>query len=481
MLQDIFPQQLDFPSRNRKTYARPLPLYKQIVAHIEQAIENGVLCGGERLPSERTLGALLRVNRSTVVQALNDLTDRGILLRRLGSGTYVNKEKWGLRQYPLLNWRSPALAGADPAAAAQARLVAAYRTKARQKGGRLDDCSGSDLAADLLPALATPAQAWREVLSREVDSEGALTGLASFKEAVQQHLRVNIGLTVDQEQILITSGTRQSLFLISQCLLKPGDAVGIEAPSYFYSLPLFQAAGLRLFALPIDRDGVILDGLDALVARRGIRMLFLNPVFQNPTGHLMSKTRKEEIARYCEARRLPIVEDDAYSLLSFSTGADFAPIKRLGSGEQVIYIGSLSSYMGGGVRAGWLVAPQGIVRKLGEVRLHMDAGLSVLPQLLAESYLRRTCPDHSLFLRPRLARRAAALRDRIAAELSGRFSCFPPQGGLYLYLYARKQWEKEGLTLLEDLLRRGLVPALGLGFGDSAANFCLNFSGIKDS
>ncbi|MDR3175900.1 MAG: PLP-dependent aminotransferase family protein [Desulfovibrio sp.] len=455
---------------------RALPLYKQIVAFVEQAVENGLLNGGERLPSERMLGDLLGVNRSTIVRALDDLADRGVVLRRRGSGSYVNGEKWGLRQYPILNWQAPARARPDPDAAARERLVARYRQEAGQSGRRLADCSGSEPAADLLPSLTLPESAWREVLSRELQAEGALTGLSFFRETVREHLRVFLGLSVEREQVLITSGARQALFLISQCLLKPGDAVGIEAPSYFYSLPLFQAAGLRLFALPLDREGVVVEGLDAVVARHGLRMIFLNPVFQNPTGHVMGRARKEELVRYCRARRLPIVEDDACSLLGFSPKIGVSPVKCLDTQGQVIYVGSLSSYMGPKIRAGWLAAPGEIVARLGEVRLHMDAGLSVLPQLLADSYLRLTCSGHVASLRARLAKRSAALQDKIGAELGGRFDWFPPAGGFHLYLYSRKGQKGKDATLLEEMLRCGLIPAPGSGFGDAGDNFSLNFS-----
>jgi DNA-binding transcriptional MocR family regulator len=456
------------------------PLYKQIVAFIEQAVENGLLNGGERLPSERAMGELLGVNRSTIVRALDDLEDRGVLLRRRGSGSYVNGEKWGLRQYPIMNWQTPARARPDPAAAARERLVVRYRQEARQSGRTLTDCSGSEPAADLLPSLTLPEPAWSEVLSRELRAEGSLTGLSFFRETVREHLRVSLGLSVEREQILITSGARQALFLISQCLLKPGDAVGIEAPSYFYSLPLFQAAGLRLFALPLDREGVVVEGLDAVVARRGLRMIFLNPVFQNPTGHVMSRARKEELVGYCRARRLPIVEDDAYSLLGFSPNTGVSPIKCQDTRGQVIYVGSLSSYMGPKIRAGWLAAPKEIVDRLGEVRLHMDAGLSVLPQLLADSYLRLTYPEHVVSLRARLAKRSAALQDKIGAEFGGYFDWFPPSGGLHLYLYSRKGQQVKDSTLLEKMLRCGLIPAPGSDFGDAGNNFSMNFSKFSE-
>ena len=107
------PQQTDIwklPQEKRTNQ----PLYRQIIALIENALENGLIGGEERLPSERKLAALLGVNRSTVLRAIQELTDRGILLRRLGSGTYVNGEKWGLQHYPILNWREPLALRAAP-------------------------------------------------------------------------------------------------------------------------------------------------------------------------------------------------------------------------------------------------------------------------------------------------------------------------------------------------------------------------------
>ena len=466
-----------------------LPLYKRIMALIERAIEDGLLSGGERLPSERRLCAMLSVNRSTVIRAVEELTDRGVLLRRQGSGTYVNHEKWGLQQYPILNWQPPPNAQPQGGVDEHMVRVTRHRDEAHSHGRFFQDLSGSDLAGelawDLAPAMDV-SETWpgtlRQMLRQELDAESSAAGLASFREAVREHLKTSLGLNVKPDEILITSGARQALFLISQCLLRPGDAVGIEAPSYFYSLPVFQAAGLRLYALPTDKEGVVPDGLDSLAVRRGIRMIFLNPIFQNPTGRVMSATRRRDIVHYCSARHIPIVEDDAYSLLGFSSGkvgtagTDITPIKSHDAHGQVLYIGSLSSYTGANLRTGWLVAPAGMVKKLARVRQQMDAGLSVLPQFMAEHYLRTAQAAHRDMLRARLAERAAALQAWLHRELPGRFTWHPPAGGFYLYLHAKPEASGDPL---EDLLQRGIVPARGSDFGDGKNRFRLNFSLIK--
>ena len=477
-----------------------IPLYKQVIALVEQAIESGLLSGGERLPAERRLCDVLGVNRSTVIHALQDLTDRGILLRRQGSGTYVNPEKWGVQSYPILNWQPPVASRAAQKNDDHAHRVSRYRKEALRAGKPWQDLSSSDLPGGLLPAMTMPENAWpksplpqspllwgslQDVLRQELDAESSLTGLAAFKTVVRDHLRQCLNLEVDPEQILITSGAQQALFLITQCLLRPGDAVGIEAPSYFYSLPVFQAAGLRLFAIPTDNEGVSPEGLDAVVSRRELKMIFLNPVFQNPTGLVMSSQRKQDILQYCAARHIPIVEDDAYSLLDFSPAVDIAPIKSWDRHGQVLYIGSLSSYVGKNIRAGWMVAPQGVVQRLAQVRQQIDSGVSILPQLLAGQYLQIDGEKHRRFLQATLARKAAAVQQWLTRAMPGAFTWTPPLGGFYLYLRANPEMGKTltpGLRkdLLEELLRHGIVPALGSHFGDAGGRLRLNYAHAHD-
>ncbi len=462
-------------------------LYKQAAACIEGAIESGLLAGGERLPSERRLCSLLGVNRSTIIHALAELTDRGVLLRRQGSGTYVNHEKWGLQQYPILNWQPPAALRTAQGAGEYASRVARRKEEARLQGQTMPgkalwDLAGSDLAGDLSPAVAMPELSWREVLGREMDAESSLLGLSAFREVVRGHLKRNAGLAAEHDEILITSGAQQALFLITQCLLRPGDAVGIEAPSYFYSLPVFQAAGLRLFAIHTDSEGIEPGGLDAVVSRRGLKMIFLNPSFQNPTGRVMSARRKEAVLGYCAAGHIPIVEDDAYSLLGFGGAGDLTPLKSLDAHGRVLYVGSLSSYMGKNIRAGWLVAPSGVIRRLAAVRSQIDANLSVLPQLLAGHYLETAEAAHRAFLQTALARRAAALQERLA-PLAGTFAWEKPCGGFYLYLRAKEEARAKGAPSnqpdpLQALLDLGIIPAPGTECGDAEGRFRLNFSHV---
>ncbi len=450
------------------------PLYKQIIQLIEQAIESGALQAGERLPSERQLSELLLVNRSTVIHALEVLADRGILIRKKGSGSYVNHQKWGVQNLPLINWQTTPTILAKPKQ--DSYLLQANQLRKESANQVIWDLANGDLPNELLPTLSLPQFSWQEILHHEQGNEASHIGLTSFRKSVQNYLTARFDMSVPLDQILITSGAQQAIFLITQGLLRPGDAIGIEAPSYFYSLPLFQAAGLRIYAIPTDQEGITLDGLDKQLHKYLLKMIFLNPVFQNPTGFVMSKQRKEQILTYCYNKRIPIVEDDAYSALSFNPQLDTSPLKKWDNHQQVIYIGSLSKYIGKNIRAGWMIAPSAILHKLADIRQQLDAGLSVLPQLLAQHYLTKHSQSHQLFLQTQLAARATDLIGYLNCHFAGLLTFDQPLGGFHLFCTSLAKNNVQLNQLLQKLLKHNILVSRGIDFGATSYQLRLSYS-----
>ncbi|TKI04700.1 aminotransferase-like domain-containing protein [Martelella alba] len=453
------------------------PLYRQIIGLVEDGIVNGMLNAGDRLPSERQLSALLDVNRSTVIVALDKLVDRGVLVRKQGSGTFVNPEKWGLQSYPVLNWSAAGRDGKRQKPDDYVIRADRLRKKAAMAHTPVWDLASGSIPADLLPVQTFPELSWYNLCAQEQDAENALLGLYSFRETVRRHLQKRLNLGVETEQILITSGAQQALFLIAQTLLKPGDIIGIEAPSYFYLLPIFRSSGLRICRLPVDEQGIIPDKLTQMAEKNPLKMVFLNPIFQNPTGYVMGEERKKTLLQICRIKHIPIVEDDAYSLLSFDSKTDITPLKKYDLHQQVIYIGSLSKYIGNNIRAGWLIAPKTIVAKLADVRQQIDAGLSALPQLLAEHYLLNHIDMHTAHLQTQLARRAEQMRHWLKSSYPNDFSLKNGHGGFYLY--GRFTPSASGRTydgILIELLEKNIIVARGRDFGDTADAIRLNYA-----
>ena len=443
---------------------RGMPLYQQLMQLIEEKIKAGDLVPGRALPAERKLAEELQVNRSTVIRALEELTTQGILIRKRGSGTFVNPNKWGMQTRPTINWRTSLipdnLSVDTPYQRNVKQLLAQHRSR------EILDLGNGDLPKDLLPELKIPDISLGEMLHGEATFIKENRGIKATRESVQKHLRTAYGMTVPLEEIFITSGTQQSLFLITQGLLKPGDAIGIEAPSYFYSLRLFQAAGLRIIPIPMDDEGMTVKGLQEASLQYPLKMIFLNPIFQNPTGTVMSPERKQAILDYCLLKRIPIVEDDAYGSFVFDESVDNRPLKSLDKRQQVLYLGSLSKFAGQHIRIGWMVGPAAIVRELADIRDQIDSGLSFLPQLLAEHYLASEITEHLPIIVTALKERADKLQTWLRTKYGPEISFEPVKGGYHLYCHFANKTDAEMDELLQELLEEKVIVKEGIQFGD---------------
>lgn len=450
-------------------------LYKQIIALIEHYIEQGKLVAGERLPAERILANSLQVNRSTLVHALDELAERGVIIRRQGSGTFVNNQKWGVQAYPRINWHLPT--NLIKTSSVYQQKIKQFKQHAEQQNLPLCDLSNGDLPVAMIPQLTLPKMSAQELIYQEKDPQAALLGRHSLKGYIADYMYQQFAIKVPLEEILITSGTQQSLFLLTQGLLKPGDAIAIETPSYFYSLPLFQAAGLRIYGIPMDEEGIRLDELNRVVKQYRTKWLILNPVFQNPTGLIMSNQRKQEILDYCRHHRIGIIEDDAYSALYFGQATSMRlPIKSYDQHNQVIYLGSLSKYIGKNIRIGWMVAPTELIKKLAEIRHFIDSGLSILPQLLAEDYLAHHYKQHQALLRQFLQKQLNLMRNWLDEQMTDMLDCYKVTGGFHLYAQLRNHCLQQEELFLSQLLTNNIIVAKGSDFGDMNSAVRLSFA-----
>ncbi|MBC1712672.1 aminotransferase-like domain-containing protein [Listeria welshimeri] len=406
-----------------------LPIYLQIVDLIETKIMNGELLPEEKLPPERQLAEIFGVNRSTVVRALDELTARAVIIRKQGSGTTVNAEKWGLFAGQSTNWRHYLTQGGFTPAVPYIRQAGVME---RANSDQVIDAATGELPLEMTPKLETPSLSWQSFIAEEQLEDEA--GYRPLRETIQKQMKKAYGLQTRPEQVFITSGAQQALFLITQCLLKPGDTVAIESPSYFYSLSLFQSAGLRIFALPMDEDGVIISELRDLYHKHRVKMVFVNPTFQNPTGIVMSLKRRKELVDICAHLKIPIVEDDPFSELAALDEKIPAPLKQLDT-DNVLYIGSLSKIMGSTTRIGWLIGPTAVIERLALARQEMDFGLSIFPQVLANSVLNTTgYHSHLTQLYQVLERRRDDLVEAFETILPGELTYIIPKGGFHLWV-----------------------------------------------
>ncbi|MGM0124364.1 hypothetical protein IGI37_001741 [Enterococcus sp. AZ194] len=442
------------------------PAYVQIMEQVTEQIKQGTLRGGERLPSERKLAELFGVNRSTVVRSLEELTSLGVLIRKQGSGTFVNEEKWGVYSEPRIDWRNyfsqNLLFETDS-------FVNEFNERKKQK--QLVDVFSGELPTALIPSFEFPPFSWSEILAEEHQQDEF--GYLPLRTAIGQLMTGIYGETPTSEETFITAGGQQGVFLILQTLLSSGEAVAVEAPSFFYQLPMFQAAGVRLFGVPMDEEGMKIDLLEEMILAKKIKMVMVNPNFQNPTGTVMSLDRRKALIALCRKYQIPIVEDDVFAELSYGEPA-LPPLKKLDP-ENVLYIGSFSKILGNTTRIGWVCAPSHVLTSLVQARKTMDFSVSIIPQVLAYWALSDKSYQKKLtHLGKTLQKQAAHFQEWLDQQSFWQGQA--PRGGYYSWL----TWAGKPLTksVAKQMLQIGIAAGPAYLYGSQENGLRINVSRI---
>lgn len=405
------------------------PLYQQIIQLIEFKATTGELLPGEKLPSERELAKLLKVNRSTIVRAFDELASKGVIIRKRGSGTIINDGEWDIQIFEGINWRHYLQ---KETLSTEGAFKEEIYSRLAEKNHHLIDGYSSELPIELIPELKIPSMNWRDILEEDLQQENL--GYIELRRSLQHLMKQEFSYEMALDEILITEGAQQAVFFIIHALLKKGDTVAIETPSFFYSLPVFSNAGIKTVGVPVDQEGIQLKVLEKKFQQFPVKMLFVNPSYQNPTGTSLTLERRKELVDLCKKYQVAVVEDDVFGFLKFSKTKPVPRLKEL-SEENVIYIGSLTKILGSTIQIGWVNAPKRVLEQMIKVRERWEFSLSIFPQMLATLGLNDQSFTLQLnHLKDVLENRKELLVGLLKKELAEEFSFYTPEGGYYLWL-----------------------------------------------
>jgi 2-aminoadipate transaminase len=282
-------------------------------------------------------------------------------------------------------------------------------------------------------------------------------GLPEIRSAVCM-LMSEEGVQGSPDQVVITNGGQQALDLTAKILLDPGDEVVVEAPAYVGALSAFSAYEPRFVHVPVDDDGLVVDELEALLAK-GVRPKFLYsvPNFSNPAGVTMSLERRRRIVEVCRGAGIPIVEDNPYGMLRFEGEA--LPCLRTLDPDNVIYLGTVSKVFSPGVRVGWALGPQSVVQRLVLAKEAADLCGSAFTMLVTERYF----ADERW--RTTLSTLADVYRSRRDAMLQALEEHFPegsswtrPAGGFYVWVTLPEYLDAQSMLAAAVDRRVAYVP-----------------------
>ena len=259
--------------------------------------------------------------------------------------------------------------------------------------------------------------------------------------------RMARGGTYDPERMFITSGSQQLLYVLSECLCDPGDIVLVEDPTYFVYLGITQSHGLRCRGIRLESDGIDLAALETVLERlrthgelSRVKLLYLVTYYQNPTGLSTAWAKKAEALRllrhYERVAGHPIylLEDAAYRELRFS-GEDIPSALTVpGARERVIYGGTFSKPFATGMRVGFGILPESLLRVVLRVKGNHDFGTSnLLQQLMRVALDSGEYQRHMERLRLRYAIKAKAMVRAMRAHFPVGVEWREPTGGLYVW------------------------------------------------
>lgn len=426
----------------------PITLAQQIYQEITDRILSGYFPSGSRLPSVRSLAKNLQVSPVTILQAFHLLSDRGLITRVQGKGTFVN--------YPVEKKENHAAEKASYQPITMNLQIPHQPVEI--------SFARSIVHPDLLPAhsLATSTQ---QVIHRHPEilvQYGEIQGDHALREAFASYLSAE-QIEVSADQLLVTNGSQQGIDLVARCLLGPGDVVITEEATYSRAIDVFRSRGVVVVPVGMDEEGLSVKQLTRQLDHYTPKLIYTIPTFQNPTGRVMSMRRRRALLQLAEDLQCFILEDDPWSEIYFETPPPPA-IKSLDRTGQVIYLKGLSKVLAPGCRVGFLTASEPIIQRLMTTKTYADMGNPLLNQRILYPIFQDQQIDQLLQqLRQDLGERRKQALQLLRQHAPAEVKWLEPLGGLNIWLSL-----PEGTNTL-DLLY--LTKQKGVEFFPGAACF----------
>ena len=423
-------------------------LSEQIYRQLLEAILDGRLQDGARLPPTRQLAEQLHVSRNTITTVYDRLMAEGFVQSRMGASTYVTSAnlpeprsrhaRGGAEILPLPYWQEPLPELSRP---------------------------GSQWKYNFMPGLPDPElfpfETWRRIITRqltparqELGRYQSSSGLAGLREAIARHTGIARSVVASPDDVVITNGTQQAIDLVTRILISPGDVVAIENPGYTPARSLFQSHGAHVQPVPVDDEGIRVDCLP-----EATRLIYTTPSHQFPLGVPMSLSRRVELLRWATKHNAVIIEDDYDSEFRYAD-RPLDPLQSIDTDGRVIYVGTFSKSLIPSLRIGFLISPRSLRAALRRARQLTDWHGETVTQLALAEFIEQGHFARHLRRANRLySERHRVINAAIQRELAGYLDLLPSSAGMHVCAIQRAE-----VTFDLDAVTR-LAAGRGIVFG----------------
>lgn len=430
------------------------PKYIQLYEILKNLIEEGAIKPDEKLPTIRELSKKLSVNTVTVVNAYKLLEQKGYVYTKVGSGTFVAKQKYERIQ----------VFSENPLAS-------------NIKREEIDE--GINFSTLTPQSSLFPVEDFKFVINKVLDRDGANVfnyvepqGYEPLRESIWNYLR-ECGIECEFDNISIVSGAQQGIDLVAKVLVNFNDAIVIESPTYTGAAAIFKNRGANIIEIPLKEDGLDLNELEEVLKRQRIKLIYVMPNFQNPTSVTYSVEKKLELINLALKYNTYILEDDFLTEINFSNKPS-EPLKALDFCDRVIFIKSFSKIFMPGLRLAAIVSPFNISRSLVFAKQNTDISTSSLIQRAFDLYLREGLWTRHLYnLKGIYNKRYCLMKEKLSEIKDIRFK--DPKGGIHFWIES----DIDSTIIAYNAKKKGISIAPGRAFyldSRSSNNFRLSFA-----
>lgn len=407
-------------------FLEPLDHARRLQQQVHDRLVEAILDGGvpphEPLPATRDLAARIGVSRNTIVLVYERLVEDGYLTPVRRRGHFINEQYVRQQLNVRLDYRPSTLfRDGETAGKAWAERLRQHPSRNRNivkpanwrdyrypfiYGQVTTDKTSIARWRDCTRLAGTPyhANAWVGDL---IDADDPLLVDQVISRVLPQR-----GLRASREEVLITSGSQNALYMAAQLLAGPGCRVGLENPGYVDARNIMAAMGAELVPLPVDANGVVTGA-----AMRGCDLVYTTPSHQSPTSVTLSLQRRLALAEAARSDDILLIEDDYEHELNF-VGPQRPALKSFDTTGRTIYLGSLSKALFPGLRLGFVVAPEPLIREMRALRRMMYRHPSAHDQRAMAIFLMEGHMDaHVRRMRDQLARKWTTMHRELAARL----------------------------------------------------------------
>lgn len=422
-----------------KLYLKTYNLIRKKIEHHE--IEN-------KLPSIRKMAKFLKVSPFTIIKAYELLEKNNYVISKKGSGFYISYSKKDIF-YP-----------------------EDYMENEDFKYTYFDEKCKIDFSSASPKSSLFPINTLKEVISKILDADGEKAllyenpqGNSNFRKAIKKEVK-KLGITTSIKNIQIISGAQQGLNLISKVLIQNNDIIITEDPTYKGAINSFKEMGAKIKQITIEYDGISIERLEEFLKFNSIKLLYLIPIFQNPTGISISKEKIMKLLDLAEKHNFYIIEDDSNSELYFHK--KIKPLKSYDCYNRVIYIKSYSKVFMPGFRLGFMIIPEHITPKIIRTKFFADISTSGLNQRIFQYFMEnKIWEEYTKKLREEFIKKQSYLFEKL--NLIKDISTYKPEGGLSFWIALPKFVSGEAIYF--KLLKDGISIIPGIVFSPHFRNY----------